>query len=495
MIADALRDANVLATSNSHSLQHYETKSLEPECRCLGPLLWKLEVNPPPLPVCRMVPHTPLVSVVTPTSTDRHWSHAHLHRSFSLQSYPNKELVVLDTGDKPSPYFEALEDPRVRYTHIALPGNGNAADLLHALRSFVAAADSPPGGGEPTVAWIDAWSGARKAIEQTEREHEWYELEDEGVDSPVYLRLVRDVLTLGGKRNWLLAHARGEYVANFDDDDVYCAPYLSRMVSAMHAHRAELCKLSGWMHYDFTTMAHTLCDVDNRGLNLANEIYAPSASQPGLRAGPANAAAFEDDLRQSFSFAAADAAALHGTRWGFGFSYVHATILGAHAPYPPVNFGEDYKMVTAAAAAGYTCVCFTTRPRDAIALHVSHTGNSSYCGFGVQVGVLRAEEDEAAFNAYYAQPPNAPSVAKLVAAQGKHLAVGLLADAIAKAREIKEQSRARGWSEEEVLEHLNNGVPLPGRSRGLSSYFDHERLESSVMRALERAGVDADHMR
>ena len=38
-------------------------------------------------------------------------------------------------------------------------------------------------------------------------------------------------LDLGEKRNWLVQHATGDYVAHFDDDDYYAPHYISRMVS------------------------------------------------------------------------------------------------------------------------------------------------------------------------------------------------------------------------------------------------------------------------
>lgn len=178
-----------------------------------------LEGTPPPLPRYKCPGHEmPLVSVLTPTTSDRHWSHANLYRCFAQQTWPNKELVVLDTGVSPSPFFTALDDVRVRYTHIELPDN--TAELITSLEMLVGAADAPPGGGRPQTAWSDAWRGPLAAIEETTQHRQWFELEDETCTSPVYAALAARCISLGTKRNWLASKARGELLANFDDDDL-----------------------------------------------------------------------------------------------------------------------------------------------------------------------------------------------------------------------------------------------------------------------------------
>lgn len=60
--------------------------------------------------------NAPLASCLTPT-LDRQERHAGLYRVFSSQTYPNKELVVLDESAKPSRFFTELRDERVRYFH------------------------------------------------------------------------------------------------------------------------------------------------------------------------------------------------------------------------------------------------------------------------------------------------------------------------------------------------------------------------------------------
>ena len=75
------------------------------------------EHPPLPLPSATALVRPPLVSCVVPTTGGRQWCHAQLHARFDSQTYPNKELVVLDDAPTPSPFFSTLTDHRVRYVH------------------------------------------------------------------------------------------------------------------------------------------------------------------------------------------------------------------------------------------------------------------------------------------------------------------------------------------------------------------------------------------
>ena len=106
-----------------------------------------------------------------------HTRHANLYRCFDHQNWPNKELVVLDSGSKASPFFTSLSDPRVRYQHLAL--RSNVLQLLEDLKEFVrmGSQGNPIAEGEP--AWHDAWAALAQALEDAEANREWFELEDE----------------------------------------------------------------------------------------------------------------------------------------------------------------------------------------------------------------------------------------------------------------------------------------------------------------------------
>ena len=44
----------------------------------------------------------------------------------------------------------------------------------------------------------------------------------------------------------LIEQARGEYAVQFDDDDYYAPHYVSHMISALNAKKADLINLRGW---------------------------------------------------------------------------------------------------------------------------------------------------------------------------------------------------------------------------------------------------------
>jgi len=340
---------------------------------------------PPGLPrYKRDLATVPLVSVVCPTSTDRHWSHLNLYRSFQSQTWPNKELVIVDSGEVPSQFFHSLQDDRVRYFHIAL--TSNLATTLDSLREFIDVSSAFDMGDD------SPWQAAHRAWEMASNGRSWYELEDIGNDSSEYLELVASVVTLGGKRNFLTAKARGEVLANFDDDDIYLPSYLARMVTTLLAHDAALVKLSSFFHFHMIKRTLYISDVD---------AVVPISHQREHLPHP-------------------DRGAVHGMRWGYGFCFVYRRTLALRCPYGAVNFGEDYALVISAAQSGKRCLCFKSLAGDATVLHVSHHGNSSSVPFQMRLMAL----DEAGareFDATFASP-----CLSLVRALGAEFAVHLM---------------------------------------------------------------------
>jgi len=57
--------------------------------------------------------------------------------------------------------------------------------------------------------------------------------------------------SIGWKRNWLMDHANGEVIVNFDDDDFYNKHYVRYMVEYLMNHNSsgvKLAKMGGWFH-------------------------------------------------------------------------------------------------------------------------------------------------------------------------------------------------------------------------------------------------------
>jgi glycosyltransferase involved in cell wall biosynthesis len=63
----------------------------------------------------------PMVSVLTPTRSSTQHRHGLLYESYTHQTYPLKELIVMDDSPTPSPFFSSLSDETVRYIHVKEP--------------------------------------------------------------------------------------------------------------------------------------------------------------------------------------------------------------------------------------------------------------------------------------------------------------------------------------------------------------------------------------
>jgi len=62
------------------------------------------------------------VSVIVPTMDERYCFHPQLWLCFFSQTYVDKELIVVDSGEFPSPFFSSMGDsPAVKYVHVKDP--------------------------------------------------------------------------------------------------------------------------------------------------------------------------------------------------------------------------------------------------------------------------------------------------------------------------------------------------------------------------------------
>ena len=358
-------------------------------CRCIS---WSSssimrENEPPPLPSLDNASprHDDMVSVLCPTSFARHWCHETLYRVFDHQTYPKKELLVLDTGPAPSPFFTACEDPRVRYWHLPHGVGVGVSDFIDSLRKLCEPA-SPRfvPRGMPVQPWIQAWAPDVKALEKAEREARDLKAPQNASSQEVTLfkmRINMDAFTLGSKRNFLAAHARGSIHANFDDDDIYLPQYLERMVAALRASDAELVKLACFLQYNATTDA-----IEQSGESVADEAELL----------PANSA----DRKRLTRLANL----VHCHRWGYGFSYVHTARLAFFCPYKAITFGEDYtKVEDAAHMSGRElkpCCAFADSVGDAVVCHIQHKANTSHVNH-LFLLLKKAWASEERFNAFF----------------------------------------------------------------------------------------------
>ena len=178
------------------------------------------------------------VSIVTPTTASRARFHPQLWQCFLDQSWPDKELVVVETyHNEPSAFFESIArvDSRLKYVAIKRP--------------------------------------------------------------------VGEDLTVGAKRNATILMASGQYIVNFDDDDLYANRYVESMVTQMQRRNLVALTLSGWHNF-----------FEARGSAGYSE---PKSWDPED----------EDEMDEIL--------------YGYGFSYVHLRVMAMFYPYPNLAFAED----------------------------------------------------------------------------------------------------------------------------------------------------------
>jgi len=136
------------------------------------------------------------VSVICPTVPHRSHFHQQLYTCFSEQRWPNKELVIIETGVEASDFFRsapAARDSRVVYRFYREKGE-------------------------------------------------------------------QHTMSIGAKRNVAIRIASGGLIAHFDDDDIYSPAYLEQMVGAMLLHRCHAIKLSTWFVFDTARGEIGYCD-------------------------------------------------------------------------------------------------------------------------------------------------------------------------------------------------------------------------------------------
>ena len=174
---------------------------------------------------------------------------------------------------------------------------------------------------------------------QTYEDKQLWLLDDSPEPSPFFRKLqdgrVRCLhsagrMSIGAKRNWLLACSRGEVIAHFDDDDWYAPEYLSTMVEALLQQQLDFIKLSVWNA--LSEADGSFWQVDTQKL-LPNHFVASSDAPPEeKRLSDAEMASLPEEVHQ-------------GNLWGYGFSYVYKRFVGEKCPFLGVDFGEDFEFV------------------------------------------------------------------------------------------------------------------------------------------------------
>ncbi len=232
---------------------------------------------------------------------------------------------------------------------------------------------------------------------QSRADYEWLVLDDSGepsaalaatTDGRIRYRHTTRRMTIGEKRNLLVAEARGEIIAHFDDDDYYAPAYLRTMVDLLESRGADLVKLSGYYLYD---LRHDFFG------------YWALRNTAGLQFG-----CYANVLRVHV-VGPEEAAGLADNYLGYGFSYVYRRSLGEFARFADANLREEPAFIDALRSRSKI---HTVDDEAGLALHLLHLQSTSSChpqyrlpgfllarifpGAGEFVARIRAERPELA---------------------------------------------------------------------------------------------------
>eukprot|EP00927_Polykrikos_kofoidii_P046209 TRINITY_DN40418_c0_g1_i1.p1 TRINITY_DN40418_c0_g1~~TRINITY_DN40418_c0_g1_i1.p1 ORF type:complete len:889 (-),score=104.09 TRINITY_DN40418_c0_g1_i1:209-2875(-) len=144
---------------------------------------------------------------------------------------------------------------------------------------------------------------------------------------------------VGLKRNMTLHLASGEFVVNFDDDDVYSARYVESMVGELRARDLVGVTLSSWYNYYVST---GVCGY-----------YEPASWEPA-----------KDEEMDEINY-------------GYGFSYVHRRRPALAMPYPNVDFAEDAPFFMGLRSALGDAAVGLKTDREGLCMHLVHRANSA----------------------------------------------------------------------------------------------------------------------
>jgi len=150
--------------------------------------------------------------------------------------------------------------------------------------------------------------------------------------------------SIGLKRNIAAHLATGEFIANFDDDDIYAPTYLTTMVEQLEARRALAVTLSSWFVLDVKTNKWGFCDAIAWGL----------------------AQGLSDEAQDVRNWA-----------YGYGFSYVNRRKTSLEVPYDDQNMGEDFSFVTRLQTARSSKSVQLIHDDFGICVHTQHGRNTS----------------------------------------------------------------------------------------------------------------------
>lgn len=289
------------------------------------------------------------VSVVCPTSEQRRNFHPLLYENFRSQTHELKELVIVETGKKPSEYLQqvAKEDARVLYRFFEIE-DARTQDLSEALWEQSAG---------PTSRFRSNITPWHKATASGGHAQWW------GQPSGAHhMRHCRGKVrggarcegwTLGLKRNLACHLARGPAIAHFDDDDLYSPVYLEVMCEKLREAAKYDSNVEGPFPAAVTTLQDwhvvDLADLSFGFVNPLKEVLLPV------------------DMREAYAY-------------GFGFSYVYSQAAWLIEAFADVEWSEDGNFTSELRRKGIPVKLVSSasvQDTDAVAAHSHHRETTS----------------------------------------------------------------------------------------------------------------------
>jgi glycosyltransferase involved in cell wall biosynthesis len=162
-------------------------------------------------------------------------------------------------------------------------------------------------------------------------------------------------MSIGAKRNTMIAASRGSVIAHFDDDDHYAPHYLAHMVTTMRANHADLIKLSGFFMYAPHTQFFGYMDLSAK-VGLHYELSGRSVSH----------IEFHEKMQIGADFILF-----------YGFSYVYDKALAAISAFDDIDLCDDESFIRRVVEAGRNVVAMDDP--QASCLHLVHPASTSRC--------------------------------------------------------------------------------------------------------------------
>jgi hypothetical protein len=276
------------------------------------------------------------------------------------------------------------------------------------------------------------------------REPSQYMLAMDQNDPRVHYLWSPDRISIGEKRNALVATSPGDVIAHFDDDDLYLPNFLTTMMARLIDY--DLAKLTVWDSVSAFDKSRWRWDTRQHG----GSCYAVTGSGPA---------------RRVVDFMP-DRSALETALLGYGFSYVYPRSSWEKCGgFPDINASEDLVFIRALARCGGRIALIPDCPH--LVLHTLHRQSTSNIFpqkklWGPVDTALMVDADESAPKGFWGRLSGHLWGGSFAFSAGKTYRVTALVKNNHPAREIANRAAAYGVVTSYIDPASDRGAPRPG---------------------------------